>query len=112
MPSSVESSCSVDSSLTRTASGGASEFSEGPSYDWVDPSVLNISTKIKTVEDLHKFFSANPGFVEPDCPSEALTADVYGVTDRVCHGRENAPHDFFFVYSTFFSNLRLSLIHI
>jgi len=30
------------------------------------------------------------------------------VTDRVCHGRENASHDFFFVYSTFFSNLHMT----
>jgi len=60
MPSSIESSNSVDSSLTHTASGGASESSEGPSYDWVDPSVLNISTKIKTVDDLDKFFFCQP----------------------------------------------------
>jgi len=30
------------------------------------------------------------------------------MTDRVCHGQENAPHDFFFVYSTFFSHLHIS----
>jgi len=95
MPSSVESSCSVDSSVTRTASGSASQSSDNPSYDWVDPSVLRIPTKIKTADDLDKFLSINKDFLESDCPTEALAVDVCGVTDRVCHGWENAPHDFF-----------------
>jgi len=36
-------------------------------------------------------------------------ADICGVTDRVCHGQENAPVDFFFVYSTLFANLNVTL---
>jgi len=40
MPPSVESFNVVDSSLTRTASSSASQSSDGPSYDWVDSSVL------------------------------------------------------------------------
>ncbi|KAK7364538.1 hypothetical protein VNO80_13275 [Phaseolus coccineus] len=95
MSSSVESSGSVDSSVTRTASGGASESSDGPSYDWVDPSVLNVSTKIKTSDDLDKFCSANPNFIEPDCPGEALVADVCGMTDRDTVGKTRRMTSFF-----------------
>jgi len=108
MPSSVESSHSVDSSLTRTASGSASQSSDGPSYDWVDPSVLKIPTKIRIVDDLDELFSVNKNFLAFDCPTEALAIDVCCVTDRVCHDRENAPHDFFFVYSTFFYHLHIT----
>ena len=107
MPSSVESSCSVDSSLTRTAFGSASQSLEDPNYDWVDPSVLKIPTKIRSADDLDEFFSVNKNILESDCPTEALAVDVYDVTDRVCYDRENAPHDFFFVYSTFFSHLNI-----
>jgi len=102
MPYSVESSHSVDSSLTRTTFGSASHSSDNPSYDWVDPSVVKIPTRIRTYDNLDKFFSANENFLVPDCPSEALIADVCGVSNRVCHGRENVLHDFFFVYNTFF----------
>jgi len=108
MASLVGSSHSVDSSLTRTASGNASQSSDDPSYDWVDPSILQIPTRIRTADDLDKFLSANEDFLAPECPIEALVADICGVTDRVCHGRENAPHDLFFVYNTFFSNLHIT----
>jgi len=108
MPFSVESSHSVDSSLTRTASGSASQSSDDPSYDWVDPSVLKIPTKIRIVDHLDEFFSVNKNFLASDCSTEALAVDVCGVTDRMCHSRENASHDFFFVYSTFFSHLHIT----
>jgi len=36
-------------------------------------------------------------------------AYIFGLTDRVCYGRENAPHDFFFVYNTFFADLYITL---
>jgi len=37
-------------------------------------------------------------------------ADICGLTtNRVCHGRENAPQNFFFVYSTFFVDLHVTL---
>lgn len=108
MPSSIESSNSVDSPLTHTASGSASQSSDGPSYDWVDPSVLQIPTKIGIADDLDEFFYVNKNFLASECPTEALAVDVCGVTDRVCHGRENASHDFFFVYSTFFSHLHIT----
>ena len=108
MPSSIESSNVVDSSMARTASSGASQSSDGPSYDWVDPSVLQIPSKIKSSDDLDEFLAAHKNFLAPDCPTEALGVDICGVTGRVCHGRENAPHDFFFVYSTFFSYLHMS----
>ena len=109
MSSSVESSNVVGSSLTCTASGSASQSSDDPSYDWVDPSVLRIPSKIKSSDDLDEFLSTHKDFLAADCPTEALTVDICGMTDRVCHSRENAPHDFFFVYSTFFSHLHVSL---
>jgi len=37
-------------------------------------------------------------------------ADICGVTDRACHSRENAPVDFFFfMYSTLFVDLHVTL---
>jgi len=36
-------------------------------------------------------------------------AYICGVIDRVCHGRENAPVNFFFVYSTLFVDLHVTL---
>jgi len=95
--------------VTRTASGSASQSSDGPSYDWVDPSVLKIPNRVRTSDDSDKFLSENDNFLMPDCPSEAITANICGVTDRVCHGRENAPHDFFFAYNTFLANLHITL---
>ena len=56
MPSSVESSNNVDSSLTRTTSSSASRPSDDPSYAWVDPSVLQMRTRIRTSDDLDEFF--------------------------------------------------------
>jgi len=75
MPSSIESSNNVDSSLTRTASGSASQSSDGPSYDWVDPFVLQIPTKIRTSDDLDEFLSLHKDFLAPDCPTEALAVE-------------------------------------
>ena len=105
MPSSEESSSVAGSSLTR----GASQASDGPSYDWVDPTVLRIPSKIKSSDKLDQFLSTHKKFLTPDCPADALYVDICDMTDRVCHGRENAPHDFFFVYSTLFSHLHVSL---
>jgi len=108
MPSSKESSNDMDSSLTRTASGNASQSSDGPNYDWVDPSVLRIPSKIKSSDDLDKFLLSHKNFLASNFPTEELAVDICGVTDQVCHGRENAPHDFFYVYSTLFSHLYVS----
>ena len=48
-------------------------------------------------------------FLTLNCPPGAIMADICGVIDRVCHGRENAPVDFFFVYSTLFVDLHVTL---
>ena len=72
MPSFVASSHSVDSSLTRTATGSASQSSDDPSYDCVDPAVLKIPTRIRTSEDLDKFISTNENFLALDCPIETF----------------------------------------
>jgi len=111
MPSCVESSHNVgnvESFVTHTPSGSARQSSDDLSYDWVNPSVLKIPTRIRTSDSLDQFLSEN-NFLTPDCPSEAIVADICGVTDHVCHGRENAPHDFFFVYNTFFADLHVTL---
>jgi len=56
MSSFVDSSYNVvniESYVTRNASGivrensGLSQSSDGPSYDWVDPSVLKIPTRLR-----------------------------------------------------------------
>jgi len=52
---------------------------------------------------------AKNSFLMPDCLSDAVMADMCGLTDRVCHGREDAPQDFFFVYTTFFADLHITL---
>ena len=33
-------------------------------------------------------------FLALKCPPRAIMADICGVIDRVCHGRENAPVNF------------------
>lgn len=104
--------------FTRTTYGSAGEVSssdrsvgqrsKGLNYEWVDPSVLNIPTGFRDSNSLDKFLS-KVAFIKLDCSSDALMTDIYGYTDRVCHGRENAPHDFFFVYNTFFAYLHITL---
>jgi len=111
MSSSVDSSDNVvdiESFVTRTASGGASQLSDGLSYDWVDPTVLKIPTRLRDSDKLDQFLSEN-SFLAPGCPPGAILAYICGVTYRVCHGRENAPVDFFFVYNTFFAYLHITL---
>jgi len=48
-------------------------------------------------------------FIKPDAPLDVLMANICGYSDRVCHGRENAPHDFFFIYGAFFHDLHVTL---
>jgi len=96
----------IKSSVTRTASNSArkggelSRSSDNPSYDWVDPSVLRIPTRLRDSDSLDQFL-ANHSFLTAECPLDAIMVDICGTTDRVCHSRENAPQDFFFVYSIF-----------
>jgi len=107
--------------VTRTASGGARSASsssssdrsvdqelDGPSYEWVDPRVLNIPTCFMDSNSLDKLLP-KVTFLKPDSPVDTVMADICGYTDCVCHGRDNAPHDFFFVYTTFFADLRVTL---
>jgi len=119
MPSTSNSSNSfvnIESSyFTRTASGSARDVSDsnnfksvGSSYEWVDPHVLDIPTCLRDSNTLDKFLY-KVTFLKLDSPSDALMADICGYTDRVCHRRENAPHDFFFIYNTFFSYLHITL---
>jgi len=117
MSSSVDSSdnvANIESSVTRTASGSAIEGSESsqssddPSYDWVDPLVLKIPTRLRDSDSLDQFLAKN-SFLTSDCPLDKVMADICGLTDRVCHGQESAPQIFFFVYSTFFADLHITL---
>jgi len=94
--------------VARTTSGSTRETSnldrsilEGSSYEWVDPRVLKIPTSFRDFDILDKFLS-KVSFIKSDAPSYTLMADICGYSDQVCHGRENAPHDLFFVYNTFF----------
>jgi len=117
MSSSVDSShyfVNIESSVTRTVFGsvregsGSSQSSSSLSYDWVDPFILKIPTKLRDFDSLNQFLSKN-SFIRPDCPTDAVIADICGLTDRVCHSQENAPQDFFFVYNTFFADLHIAL---
>jgi len=90
MSSSTNSSYSVinveSSEVTRTTSGSAENVSnsnhsvnrrsEGPSYEWVDPRVLNIPTCFRDSNNLDKFLS-KVAFLKPDSPSDALMIDIY-----------------------------------
>jgi len=103
------------SEVTHTVSSSAREtsdldhsISEGLSYKWVNPRVLKIPTSFRNFDVLDKFFS-KVSFIKPDAPSDALMDGICGYSDRVCHGRENAPHDFFFVYDAFFHDLHVTL---
>jgi len=81
---------------------------DGPSYEWVDPRVLDIPTYFRGPNDLDKFLS-KVSFLKLDSHSDALMVDIYGYTDRVCHRRENAPQDFFFTTSFFFLTYNVTL---
>jgi len=104
--------------VSHTTSGSAGDVSnsdhlvdrrsKGLSYEWVDPRVLNITTCFRDYNNINKFLS-KVAFLKSDSPSDALMVDICGYTDRVCHGRENAPHDFFFVYNNIFSDLHITL---
>jgi len=98
----------IESSVIHTASGSASQSSEGPCYDWVDLSVLKIPTRLRNADNLNQFIFEN-SFLTPNCPTDAIVANICGIIDRVCQGRENASHDFFFVYNTFFVDLHITL---
>jgi len=93
------------SEVTCTAFGSTKETSnsdhfvnrrsEGSCYELVNPRVLKILTSCRNSNVLDKFLS-KVSFIKPDAPLDALMIDICGYTDRVCHGRENAPHDFLF----------------
>ena len=70
--------------------------------------MLKIPTSFRDSDVLDKFIS-KVSFIKLDAPSDALMADICGYSDRVCHGRENVPHDLFFVYNTFFHDLHITL---
>jgi len=76
--------------VTRTASSSASQSSDSPSYDWVDPLVLKIPTRIMSVD------SDNGGHLW---------------CDRSCMPRSGkcTVRLLFFVYNTFFANLHITL---
>ena len=62
----------------------------------------------KKPDDLDKVIARAP-VVRSGLPSDILIAEICGYTDRVYHGRENAPIDFFYVYSTLFVDLKVTL---
>lgn len=99
--SSLREVSSVDRSMDRS--------SKGPGCDWVDASVLKIPTSFRVSNSLDQILAKN-SFIKSYCPSDAVMADICGHTDQVCHGRENASQDFFFVHNTFFSDLHITLL--
>jgi len=80
----------------------------GPTYDWVDIAVRNTATTLRKPNDLDKVIAKAP-LVRSGLPSDIIVAEICGYTDRVCHRRENALVDFFFVYNTLFADLRVTL---
>jgi len=99
---------SGESGESSSGSDESTSGSMGPSYDWVDISVRNTPTVFKKPDDLDKVIARAP-VVRSGLPSDILIAEICGYTDRVCHGRENAPVDFFYVYSTLFVDLKVTL---
>ena len=91
-----------------SGSGESTSGSRGPMYDWVDVSVRNFPTIFRKPDDLDKVIARAP-VVRSGLPSDILIAEICGYSDRVCHGRENVPVDFFYVYTTLFTNLRVTL---
>ena len=67
-----------------------------------------VHTSLRDSNSLDKYLSKK-SFIKLDCPSDVVMVDICGHTDRVCHGRENAPQYFFFVYNTFISDLHMTL---
>jgi len=102
---------SRESSESGESSSGSTEStsgSVGPTYDWVESAVRNTATTLRKSDDLDKVIAKAP-LVRSGLPSDIIVAEKCGYTDRVCHGRENAPVDFFFVYNTLFVDLRVTL---
>jgi len=102
---------SRESSERGESSSGSSESTSGslgPTYDWVEIAVRNTATMLRKPDDLDKVIAKAP-LVHSGLPSDIVVAEICGYTDRVCHGRENAPVDFFFVYNTLFVDLRVTL---
>jgi len=91
-----------------SGSGESTSGSRGPTYDWVNISVRNFPTIFRKSDDLDKVIARAP-VVQFGLPSDILIAEICGYTDRVFHGRENASIDFFYVYITLFTDLRVTL---
>jgi len=66
----------------------------GPTNDWVESAIRNTATTLRKYDDLDKVIAKAP-LVRSGLPSDIVVAEICGYTDRVCHGRENAPVDFF-----------------
>ena len=102
---------SRESSESGESSSGSSESTNGSlglTYDWVEVAVRNAATMLRKPDDLDKVI-AKASLVRSGLPSDMIIAEICGYTDRVCHGRENAPVDFFFMYNTLFVDLRVTL---
>jgi len=69
---------------------------------------MKIPTRLRDADSLDKFLVEN-SFLAPGGPNEAIVVDICGVTYHVCHSRENASVNFFFVYNTFFADLHINL---
>jgi len=69
----------IESYVTLTTSGSAIEGSgfDDPSYNWVDPSVLKIPTRLRDSDSLDQVLDKN-SFLKSDCPSDTIMADIYG----------------------------------
>jgi len=85
-----------------------SQLPRYPSYEWVDPRVLDIPTHFRGPSNTYGFLS-KVSMLKPDSPSDVIVADSCDYIDQVCHGRENGPHDFFFVYTCLFNDLHVTL---
>jgi len=100
---------SSGSEVSSSGGGESTSGSMGPNYDWADISVRNIPTILREPDDLDKMILKAP-LVRFGLPSDIVVAEICGYTDRVCPGRENAPVDSFYVYTTLFTDLRVTLL--
>jgi len=79
-----------------------------PDYEWVDPCVIDVASCFRGLTALDGFFP-KVFILKLNSPSDAIVADCYSQSDRVCHGQENAPLKFIYVYITFFNDLPVTL---
>ena len=92
-------------------SSGDSSLGDPPlrvGYYWVSDQVLTQSSKYRWFTSLEYCVASVP-MVVPEVERGFVSTEKCSVNDRVCFGREDSEFDFFFMYSSFFTDVHVRL---